>query len=402
MDLRREDDSSTARQVFRDWCDARFQGNLPLALSARIPLEVFEFLIDEMDPPTLAAAALVCAPWYPRAMHNLYHGVDIRRGARFNMLFKQYHTSPRVKQRLANTCKLIVDEDALRFIRTDLVLALSRFKSVNSLTLDQCRLNKITQLRRIVSAFPQLTDFTMHSIQFAEQGAASYTGASLFQPSSHARLRYLDVSVYEERMPMFINWMTCSSLCTSLTDLTVRFDDPSMVQTPLQKLLETVGASLTYYREDYDINGRGHVNLSQNTALRFLDFGSHRVKHEGEDQGQGAWTKTTDELHGIFSTIRSHPLEHIEFRVHVSFDNSILEPEQPGVVLEKLDRRDLHRVMGQPYFDALKIVEVKMYLVPQTYWASTPRACDIVDQKLVTMFGGILQPWSARGIVNVT
>ena len=64
------------------WDDARFQGTLPHILSARIPLEVFEFLIDEMDPPTLAAAALVCAPWYPRAMHNLYHGVDIRRGAR--------------------------------------------------------------------------------------------------------------------------------------------------------------------------------------------------------------------------------------------------------------------------------------------------------------------------------
>jgi len=89
---------------------ARSQGTLSLILSARISLEVFELVVDKMDTPTLIAAALVCAAWYPRAMHNLYHTVEILSRPSYDLLFKQCHASPRVKQWLARTCKLVVDE----------------------------------------------------------------------------------------------------------------------------------------------------------------------------------------------------------------------------------------------------------------------------------------------------
>jgi len=95
---------------YRDWRDARFQGTLPLALSARIPLEVFDFVVNEMDPHTLTAAALVCAAWYPQAMCNLYHTIEICSRASFNLLFKQCYASPRVKLWLASTYKLVVYE----------------------------------------------------------------------------------------------------------------------------------------------------------------------------------------------------------------------------------------------------------------------------------------------------
>ncbi|KAH9921165.1 uncharacterized protein B0H18DRAFT_571754 [Fomitopsis serialis] len=89
------------------WRDARFEGTLPLALSARIPLEIFEFVIDAIeDQSTLPVVALVCAMWYPRAMHNLYYAVEIRSRTSFNRLYKQCYASPRVKQWLANTCQL--------------------------------------------------------------------------------------------------------------------------------------------------------------------------------------------------------------------------------------------------------------------------------------------------------
>ncbi|KAH9921776.1 uncharacterized protein B0H18DRAFT_1020072 [Fomitopsis serialis] len=116
-----------------------------------------------MDPHTLIAAALVCAAWYPRAMRNLYHTIKIGSRTSYNLLFKQCHASPRVKQWLASTCELTVDEpwdpyrdvhmnnlkaqekalpsalaglmprvrilhissEGLRFIRTDFFLALS-------------------------------------------------------------------------------------------------------------------------------------------------------------------------------------------------------------------------------------------------------------------------------------
>ncbi|KAH9921763.1 uncharacterized protein B0H18DRAFT_1121225 [Fomitopsis serialis] len=73
------------------------QGTLPRALAIRIPLKIFGFVIDAMNQPALAAAALVCAAWNPRAMRNLYRTVEIYSRRRFDMLFKQCHTSPRVK-----------------------------------------------------------------------------------------------------------------------------------------------------------------------------------------------------------------------------------------------------------------------------------------------------------------
>ncbi|KAH9931412.1 uncharacterized protein B0H18DRAFT_83127 [Fomitopsis serialis] len=185
----------TETRTFRRWRDACFQGTLPLTLSARVPLEIFELVIDKMDSPALTAAALVCAAWYPRAMRNLYHTIDIGSRTSYDMLFKQCNASPRVKRWLARTRVLVVHEPSasspsgnktkshshflqalpsalanlmprvrtldiwdgrLRFVRPDFFLALSRFKSVKSLMLFDCQLSNVTQLRRIVSAFPGL------------------------------------------------------------------------------------------------------------------------------------------------------------------------------------------------------------------------------------------------------
>ncbi|KAH9931405.1 uncharacterized protein B0H18DRAFT_82813 [Fomitopsis serialis] len=305
-------ENGRCKRIFIPWWNAHCQGTLPLALSARIPLEVFEFVINEMDPPTFIAAALVCTAWYPRAMHNLYYAIEIRSRASYNMLFKQCHASPRVKQWLASTCELTVDEqwslyssrlkdnlkgqdkgededgsvmspqrrkeiygdnhflpalpsalaglmprvrvlhirDArLCFIRMDFFFALSRFRSVKLLTLYQLEVDNIMQLRRIVSAFPQLTDLTLSVIEVAPRGAASYAGASLFRPPSHMRLRYLNVEVNDERMGMFLDWMSRSDLCTSLANLRIWSESSSVTPTPFNQLLEMAGASLTRFCE---------------------------------------------------------------------------------------------------------------------------------------------------------
>ncbi|KAH9921767.1 uncharacterized protein B0H18DRAFT_1121229 [Fomitopsis serialis] len=423
------------KRICRPWWDARFQGTLPLALSARIPLEVFEFIVDEMNQHTLIAAALVCLAWYPRAMRKLYHTVEIRGRTSFNRLFKQCHASPRVKQWLASTCKLVavgrwndlpilddvsdseqdtedasvespqlrntsntdnhdhflqalpfalaglmprvrtlhIEQGELRFIRPDFFFALSKFESVKSLTLDVCELNNITQLRRIVSAFPQLTDLKMVVVGFAQRGAASYAGASLSRAPSHIRLRCLEVDVHNEPMMMFLDWMSRSDLCASLAKVTI-----------LSRYALT------------------HENLLQNTALQFLDFKLRDIEHiMAEDEGpRAAWTEATRELHGIFSTIRSRQLEHIEVHVRVYVDDSILESEEPSAVLEKLDLRGLHEVMSQPYFDTLKDVEVKMTMWPRT--DQTESDVDNIGQKLEDVFHGLLRPWSDRGIVDTS
>lgn len=105
------DERYRAIDIRINWLKARLQGTLPLALSARIPPEVFEFVIDKIYPPTLITAAQVCAAWYPRAMHNIYYTVNICSRTSFNVLFKQCQTYPTVKQWLASTCKLVVGGD---------------------------------------------------------------------------------------------------------------------------------------------------------------------------------------------------------------------------------------------------------------------------------------------------
>ncbi|KAH9921746.1 uncharacterized protein B0H18DRAFT_1212847 [Fomitopsis serialis] len=437
------------RWVWGNWWDARFQGTLPLALSARIPLEVFMLIIDAIEyQPTFAAVALVCATWYRRAMHKLYYDLEIRSRTSYNMLFKHCRASPRVKQWLATTCKLVVDGGCNRtayyygknksnvdnsflqalpsalvglvprvrilhiengrlcFIRTDFFLALSRFKSVKSLTLQGCKLHSITQLWRIVSAFPQLTDISIN-VRIAQQDAAgSHAGASFLRTPSHMRLRYLDIFVHEECMAMFVDWMARSCLCTSLADLTFRCAYPSMARTSLNKLLEAAGASLSCYCQTcYFPNGpMGHGDLSQNTALQSLDFGLNDISYDTRYSPQlgpgAAWTTATYELRSIFSAIRSRQLEHIKVQAHVRIGDIILDHEQPSAVLDELNQWDLHEVMSEPYFDKLKDVEVKMDLYPQTN--QTVLHKDTVGQKLQAMFHAIFQPWSARGIVNVT
>ncbi|KAH9914727.1 uncharacterized protein B0H18DRAFT_1125313 [Fomitopsis serialis] len=429
----------TGIRIFRGWWDARFQDTLPLALSDRIPLEVFEFVIDAMigDQPTSAAAALVCTMWYPRAMHSLYYAVEIRSRTNFNILFKQCHASPRVKQSLASTCRLLanfgghhnlqalpsalvgvmprvrilhIENGRLRFIRADFFLALSRFKSVTSLTLGHCLLNNITQLRQIVSAFPQLTDLTI-DVRFAQEGAASYAGAPPFQPSSHIRLRYLNIDVHrQEIMAMFLDWMTQSGLCTSLAGLTFRQDadygPPSVGHTPLSsKLLEAAGASLTRYWEvlDHDNAYRFQSNLLQNTSLRSWNFTLRAMEHSTRDMYTGqtyrAWIEAIHDLSDIFSTIRSRQLERIAVCVPLVFDYNFLAYEKPSAVLKSLNLEGLHEVMSRPYFDALQDVEVRTYLSHRM-----DPSVDVVisEDRLEPIFGGILQPWSARGVVTVT
>ncbi|KAH9931416.1 uncharacterized protein B0H18DRAFT_952631 [Fomitopsis serialis] len=144
-----------------------------------------------------------------------------------------------------------------------------------------------------------------------------------------------------------------------------------------------------------------HVNLSQNIALRFLDVRLYRIEHGYNQPQHTIWTKAMDELHSILSTIRSRQLEHIQFHAWVGYDavRHDSESEQPSVVLKELDLRDLHGVMSRPNFDTLKHVGVKMYRLRYPYTFVDAAG---LREMLELMVRGILQPWSASGILNVT
>jgi len=114
---------------------------------------------------------------------------------------------------------------------------------------------------------------------------------------------------------------------------------------------------------------------------------------------RAAWTKAKDELHSIFSTIQSCQLEHIKLVITICHHCTKLESEHPDRVLEMLDLQDLYEVMSRPYFDTLQVVEVTTNeSITGLTWQSNN---SMRLQKIKAMFHGILQPWSARGIVTV-
>ncbi|KAH9925799.1 uncharacterized protein B0H18DRAFT_368325 [Fomitopsis serialis] len=63
-------------------------------LSNRIPIEVFENVIEHMNQRTLCNSALVCQAWNPRASCILYLTVIINSRAGYDLLVRQLRTSP--------------------------------------------------------------------------------------------------------------------------------------------------------------------------------------------------------------------------------------------------------------------------------------------------------------------
>ncbi|KAH9931433.1 uncharacterized protein B0H18DRAFT_1116247 [Fomitopsis serialis] len=439
-DTESEEDSSADEWNSKDWRCARFQGTLPLVLSARIPLEVFGLIIDEMDQFTSAAAALVCTAWHPRAMRSLYRIVNISSRTSFDILIKQCRASPHVKRWLATTRELVANDyersygnskhhpflqvlpialvhampgvrtlcmrgGNLRFIRPTFFLGLLHFKAVTSLTLCGCKLNNLEQLWRIIWAFPQLTDLSITGIELTQElgGPACCPGATPVQSPRLQRLN-IDIDVKSAVLVTFIDCMTHSGCFTSLKELrpwlVYKFEN-SLEN--LTKALEATGGSLTLYHEcctgvdcEPAPDGRDdHGNLSHNTALRSLGFQMNDICPEHGDQWLEPYIKWVDELYGVLSTVRSYELEYIKIQSMLGYyDHDYRELE---FVLENIDLGALHEVMGRPYFDVLEDVEVKMDL----FGVLNDSKVDDVGRRLAPVYRGLLRPWSDRGIVNV-
>lgn len=425
--------------------DVLFLTTLSPALAARIPLEVLEAIIDAMDQPTLAVAALVCTAWYPRVMHNLYSAVEIRNRTSFDMLFKQSRTSPRVIRSLVSTRILVASESDPKLARTKnpsaqergrtrgflhalplafghivpdvqvlrlegplrsmpfaskFFLALSQFKTLRSLHLTRCTLDNVSQLQRIVYAFSYLKELVLDGNNFTRLGSASPAGAILNHPQSDLQLQRLEVDLIRGAMQsrMIVDWAVDSGICTALEEMTVQCDGQSSPSIePANRLLVAAGACLTRYTE------RGktpylHGNLEHNTALQRLDITLASVIRGGlllDD-----WSKAADELRGALSTVHSYQLEHIGITTWIMLDDSDDGPHRSRNVVKKPDLRVLHEMMDRSYFDTVRLAGVKMQLYSPQIEGKTD--VDDIGRRIRDAVRKWLRPWSSRGIVSVS
>lgn len=412
---------------------------LPQHLTDRTPLEVIERVIDCLCRSMLPVAALVHQSWYPRAMYILYSTVVIESRTCFDLLAKQIRTSPRVKQYLATTHKLVVfpkhpprrsaQEDYVPFLDPlPLVFAraspalqvleifwelcpvmhptfypsLSRFRHLVSLRLYRSRLNSTVQLQRIIRAIPRLEDLTLEDVILKQQAD------DLLLMQSDIRLKHLLWNVTTgaafKVSKLMVDYLVFSTICKSLRNLSFHLDQPdelNLVSTQVSRILTASGSCLASFRETHAF-ALGHLrrDFVHNTTLRNLQL---RINIPEILSGE-EWLHAADELHTAFSTIRSYQVEHIAVHFKMMFLGRLNRLEfSPS--REQLDSgsHGLHDVMVQPYFDTLKAVNAMVTLeLGGSYDRTRHRLGDDSIQPILSMFRRLFKPWDARGIVVVS
>ncbi|KAH9840314.1 uncharacterized protein C8Q71DRAFT_486134 [Rhodofomes roseus] len=430
--------------------DTPLQIPLPLSISSRIPLEIFEGVIDEMSSGTLPAAALVCAVWYPRAMRNLYHTIYLFERSRFEALAKSMRTFPRVRGWLSMTrslyvwhvgylptpnpsCKrqytdqflhavpltfgramsglqsLELDGPVAPYLIPKFTLALSYFKALNSLRL-YIRLNNVAEQMRIIAASPHLTDL---GLPFTMDHPEHRISTPKLRPdcSLGIRLRSLSIAC-SVSATLLIDWLVDSGFVGSLQTLDImRSSGFSEMAEQVDRVLGAARLSLVsyweqsaFYATDMGLKTRSHGNLMHNTNLRSLRF-------EPLMAYPGKWSdgllRMVDDFVELLATIRGYRLEHISIRLICDLAGDTTNKLRAA--FEMLSLKDLHDIMRRPYFGTLKAVEVN--IVPSNshlkgvnpYSGSVGKArADILAYGLLDVIRGLLQPWSDRGILDLT
>ncbi|KAH9839372.1 uncharacterized protein C8Q71DRAFT_722314 [Rhodofomes roseus] len=321
-----------------------------------------------MDYCDLPIAALVSRAWYARSTHNLYYVVHIKSRKSFNSLVEQSRRSPRVKQMLTTTHQLLVAHedrrsqqkpflDALPLVFSNALplleiltinaalrpsmhptffLALSHFERLVTLELYRVELCNITELRRIVRAFPRLEELGLDSVTMMQAYPPNNGSPHLARPSS-----CLQSSIKLQR-------------------------------------LQIGGSS-------------GSHNLLANVALREVTLALYAI-NDPEDPQDG-WQSMADKLRVTLSTVRSHRLEHITVNFWVDLilpDHYLrkgwLERTQKQFTA---DMHSLHEVMARPYFDALKSVDVRIdakYVLRRLPLSSEQRIRETARELVVPSF----------------
>ncbi|TFY55924.1 hypothetical protein EVJ58_g7945 [Rhodofomes roseus] len=428
-----------------------FIGSLPPTLIDRIPLETFEGIIDQMDHPSLPVAALVCKAWHHRATTNLYSTVEIISRTNYHLLVERFRTSSHVQQMLARTRTIIVKgfsypvtratfldslplvfATALPALRTFAIYgalrpamhptfyrALRQFGHLLSLRLSDVRLSNVTELQRVVYAFPNLQALHLRGVTLVHTDSA----CCRYQLPTHTPLEYklkqLELFLDEREgerpyLTCITNWLVGSTICASLTDLAAGLNGLEVIGARGQQgraceqitlLLETCGPSLLSFhgRLAAMVEPPAGYHLVHNTALRrlTLEVDLFNVGHWEEK-----WLRAASRLYATLSTVRSQQLECITIKLTYDdwgSDWTLVGPEAPILTQEMLTSqwRSLHDVMDRLYSDKLRDVTVETLILHYGGLWSEEEA-NAVDQRIIPIYQQLFAPWNHRGIVKMT
>lgn len=460
----------------------RTHASLPRALSGRIPFEVVEVIMEQMDQDSLRLCALVCRAWTQASIRVLYRNIAITSRAAFESLAEFVRKDTRAPERLAQTTSLrvggskwdvpvhVVPVILARAMPTlqrlifysslhppmdsNFFLTLPIFRTVSTLELFRFKLCCFSELRQIISAFPQLKSLKL-GVGMVEQ----VTPLIAIIPGARVRLRQLVLGwgLAPSLAVPLLSWLAKSFACVDLTHLAVG-RSPFNMALQVNELLAVAGENIQFIHEmDMDSDGSNDFlrELCIDTDLCFLDdleflwstaidsrreqesleppavlelplfrdsFSRHctfahsprlhTVRFELrpytlDDVPKGKWLAASLELDSILETLRSSNIRHIKVHQSVRLTGEFVPlSTHPRLFYAEIPRetldKGLHRTMRKAIFGTLASVEFS-FDVAYVAWEflTSQRMVSRAAQQFSDAIPRLLGPWHQRGLVTV-
>ncbi|KZT69149.1 hypothetical protein DAEQUDRAFT_727038 [Daedalea quercina L-15889] len=335
----------TKRSSPANECDSVNFQPLPRQLSERIPLDVYECIMDYMDQASLYFAALVCHAWYHQSIRLLYRTIEIQQRAAFNTLSRK---SPSVRERLASSKELrvmhrngppfchvvpltlgrampaverLIFRACLRpLMHPTFARYLPSFAGVKELELCGFKFLSAAELRRVLCGFPRLTHLSLSRGEVAQdmgdhdQSKKRQITYAYGQDSVRIQTLVLGMHLNMPLLDALIDWLVASSACQSTSRLEFWRDSLESVLS-VNRLLEAIGGALLDFHEHQGrFERHDHVDLLHNYNLRNLDM---TVSRRLTETSGILWPELIDELTRVLSRVRSMTMSRI--LVHIVF-----------------------------------------------------------------------------------
>lgn len=261
---------------------------LPHKLTGRIPFEVVELIVDAMSQGCLATCALVCRAWYHAVVRVIYRDITVTHCMSLNSLvdfirhdaralerlhqtevlriidpigvqprahsYTPTHVVPLVLGRaLPNVSRLVFVSSLRPQMHHSFFFTLSVFRGVTTLELLRFRLRCFSELRQVISAFPDLRVLKLADglMETHATAAAPNTG---YRVHARTRIRLKQLVLGWDLMPSFvaqlIQWLVGSSACENLSHIAIWLW-PLNISPQVDELLASVGETLLVFQELY-------------------------------------------------------------------------------------------------------------------------------------------------------
>ena len=286
---------------------SRLDGTISLSILDRVPVEIFDHIIDHIPYSHLPVAALVARSWYASVVHNLYRILEIGSSEEYMSFATRLHASPRVQRWAMGTEEIIVGQSFcqskldyqtyldslpaalapwLPFLRKLTIQSglrswmhkcfyagIRRFPHLVSLRLTDAELDSLVSLQKVVHSFPLLKSLSLARIQIADKLPAARPLASVLAVRcSSIRLKILTLEFVEGKsLQQIVDWLVASAMCIQLEEFAVGLkgfvrqpagDTTSPEGDQIVRILKESGATLKSFREKNDpAHGLGNSSV---------------------------------------------------------------------------------------------------------------------------------------------